>query len=211
MRKLLIMAIAMLACGCASAPKSTFNVVSESGMRSLRESAVLAVAVVPGAGMAHYTSAEQGVMMSGMMFGAIGGAVGAIAATSSANRRGARFAEEMGIDDPSLLVAERLRMQLDPESLHSGETGPRVVLKTTHWQYNQSGLGYTVHLQAFTAGGGREVAKGECRYLRKAGEMEAPEQMLLAGSAAGLKREYARAAEHCADYFMAALLPAGAP
>jgi len=207
-RTSILLAVVVAVAGCASVPKSTFSVVSDAGMRMLRQSASWTADVAPGKGLAHYTGAEQGAMMSGMMFGAIGGAVGAIAATSMANRRGGKLVEETGLVDPSLLVAEKLMRRLNAGPDPSDGTQARLTLTTTHWHLGQGNLAYFVQMQAYAPGGESAVAKGECKYLRKLGELGTSEQQLLEGSAEGLKSAYARAAEHCVDYFMGELIPA---
>jgi hypothetical protein len=207
----ILLAAVVAGAGCASAPKSSFSVVGNGDMRTLRQSTSWSADVVPGKGLAHFTAAEQAAMMSGMMFGAIGGAVGAIAATSSANRRGGELAEDRGLVDPSLLVAEKLLQRLNAGSQTSDEAKARLTLTTSHWQLGQGNVAYFVQLQAYAAGNGNVVAKGECKYSRKLGEAGTSEQQLLDGSAEGLKSEYGIAAEHCADYFMEQLIPGSSP
>lgn len=194
---LLVMALA----GCASTPTSKFDKLDASTLQALQGTGMLGIEVMPGKAFAHYTNAEQAMLTSGIMFGAIGGAIGAASANASANRRGGELMTSAGMMDPSQAVADKLRRRLPAARMTTHDADIRLSLTTSHWVMQQGNVGYFVQMQAVDAPSSRVMTKGECKYFRKAQEIGVGNEALLADSAAGLKQEYDRAAEHCADFF----------
>lgn len=193
--------------GCASVPKSKFDAIDAQAAKVLRGAGTLSVEVLPGKGLEHYTGAETAMMTAGMLFGAIGGAVGAVSAINSAKRRGTELATATGLTDPSQAVAQNMRQRLPAERLTVNGAETRLVMTTSHWAKNQGNLGYHVQMQMIDAGSSRVMTKGECKFARDTKAAGVSDEALLAESAAMLKQEYDRAAEHCADYFMGELFP----
>lgn len=194
---LLVVALA----GCASTPTSNFDKIDAQTAQALQGVGMLSVEVMPGKEFAHYSNAEQAMLASGIMFGAIGGAIGAASANASANRRGGALMAAAGMTDPSLAVADKLRLRLPAERMTTHDANIRLSLTTNHWVMQQGNVGYFVGMQVIDAPSSRVMTKGECKYFRKAQEIGSTNEALLADSAAGLKQEYDRAAEHCADFF----------
>jgi len=204
-QRCMIVLIAAVLTGCVSAPVSKFGPISASTRSALRGAEPVFVEALPGKGFSHGTSADTAVMATGMMFGAIGGAIGAGVAIKNANRRGATLASTDGLIDPAKAVADTLRTRLvSAGHPYSDDASLRFQVTTTGWGLNKGNLMYAAALQIGERLG--KVTKGECRYFRKPSELGVDSDALLADSGARLKLEYAKATDYCASYFSGVLI-----
>lgn len=191
--------------GCVSTPTSKFGFISPSTRSALGGAEPVFVEVLPGKGFSHGTSADSAVMATGMMFGAIGGAIGAGVAIKNANRRGAELTSADGLIDPAKAVADKLRQRLVAAGHpYSDQANLRFQVTTTGWGLNKGTLVYGAALQIGEKFG--KFTKGECKYFRKPAELGADSDALLADSGARLKLEYMNAADYCASYFSGVLM-----
>ncbi len=207
MQKMIALLMAVLLAGCATGPKSTFGPMDARTTEAVGRAATVRVEVEPGKTLAYFNSSDQAKMATGMLFGPIGGAVGAAAAISSAEKRGMALATEVGMPDPAMKVADLMRAQLAPRRPTAEAADLQVVLTTSHWVLQQGNVAYFVQLQATDRASGQLLTKGECKVLRKKNELQVAEEALLANAAARLKQEYGQAAEQCAGYFVGQLFP----
>lgn len=209
-KKLVVITAITVLAGCATAPKSKFDAINVETAGVLQGAGTLGIEVAAGKGMAHFTGAEQAMMTTGMLFGAIGGAIGASAAISSANRRGAELARTDNIVNPSEIVAEKMRQRLQSDHRLSTTIAAdtRLVLSTTNWVKQGNNVGYFVLLKVIDAQTSNVRTKGECKYFREGKQLAVSSEALLANNAEKLKQEYENAAEHCTGYFMQHLFPA---
>ncbi len=204
-QRCMILIVAAILTGCVSTPTSKFGFISPSTRSALDGSQPIFIEAMPGKGFSHGTSADTAVMATGMMFGAIGGAIGAGVAIKNANRRGAALASTDGLIDPAMAIADTLRKRLvSAGHPDSDQASLRFQVTTTGWSLNKGSLVYNAALQIGEKFG--KFTKGECRYFRKPSELGVDSDALLADSGARLKLEYAKAADYCASYFSGVLI-----
>ncbi|MEO6075880.1 MAG: hypothetical protein ABIP56_03660 [Dokdonella sp.] len=198
--RMLLAVIAVLAAGCASTPKSSVSRIAPTDQKWIASAPSISIDVEPAAKFERFGPKQQAQMMTGMMFGAIGGAAGAGIAIASARKEGALLVEKHSLTDPSLRVAEQMKRALSQYELtDEGKAYVLIRLTTKGWRLTKGRIGYAVELVAIKPARSAVLAKSECRILSDEGS---DDNAMLADSAARLRAEQERAASLCADYFL---------
>ena len=187
--------------GCASNPPSSkYTPVDAATARMLHGQSVRLL-MKPTPGFVHYTKGDQATMTIGILFGPIGGVVGATAAMKHSQSAGQALAIEKGIPDPTPLLSEKVRDMLATKyGSEIGSAGQAITVSTDHWALAK---GVVVFNASVSVGGDgkKPLALGQCRYRSSTGTNAPTEDDLLAGQTEKLKAELDKALDRCIEEF----------
>lgn len=205
-------ALVVLVSGCGSnLPKGTYVPVDSQTTRALQGGTVQ-LSAKPTPGFRHFTAGDQAAMTVGMLFGAIGGGIGAAAAIKHSENAGAALVAENAIADPAPVLAEKVRELLATKYGSAfGESNRNVTVAVDFWSLTKGGVvfGASVALSDAPAGvpNRKPLALGQCRYRSAGGNAAPTEDQLLADHAEKLKAELGSALDYCVDEFRRKLFP----
>ncbi len=203
----------VLLSGCATkapAPKSRYVPVGATLGETLQSRGIRLLAT-PAPSFVRITRGDQVKLTTGMMFGAIGGGIGAAIVLSQAEDAGRAIATENGITDPTLRLAERVRDMLATRyGSATTDSGLAVTVSTDNWSLTMDDLVFRASVVIDDTNGKaakpkKPLAKGTCGYRSASNGATADD--LLANGAERLKRELDAALEHCAQEFNRKLFP----
>jgi hypothetical protein len=200
-------AVAVLASGCGNNPPKGKYVPVDASAAQLLQGSHVQLLVKPTPGFRHFTSGDQAAMTVGMLFGAIGGGIGAAAAIKHSENAGQALVAENGISDPAPLLSEKVRDMLTTKyGSVIGDSSRTVTVAVDFWSLTKGNVvfGASVVVAEAQAGTSRKtppLASGECRYRSASGDGAPSEDDLLANHAEKLKAELASALDHCVGEF----------
>ena len=186
-------------------PSSKYRPVSAGAADAIRRKSVQLL-VMPTPKFVHFTGGDQAAMTVGMMFGALGGGIGAAAVLSHAQSEGQALVLENGIPDPTQELTEKIRNMLVTKYGSSiGDSSYAVTIATDSWALTKDTVVFNASVKLTdgkpTAAKSVPIAIGECRY-RSPDEKDRPSaDELLANHAEKLKQELSGALAHCVEDF----------
>lgn len=194
-----------LLAGCASnPPASKYSPVDPALGRMLHDRGVYLL-VAPTPDFRRMTGGDQATMTVGMLFGAVGGGIGAIAAIEHARSAGRAVVKENEIADPSLRLVERVREMLVAKyGTANTESGLTVTVSVDNWALVKDDVAFSASVVIAEATHDAKkrpgiFAKGVCQY--ESAPHGPTAEALLANGAAELKKELDAALEYCAEEF----------
>ncbi|MBO9662533.1 hypothetical protein [Dokdonella sp.] len=200
----IVAAAILLLAGCAStSPVSKYSPVDPALDRLLYDRGVYLL-VAPTPDFLRITGGHQATMTVGMLFGAVGGGIGAIAALEHARSAGRAIATENKIADPSPRLVDRVREMLAKYDTANTASGFAVTVAVDGWALHKDNVAFnaSVVIAEATADAKKRpsiFAKGFCHYESAPNGPTA--EALLADGAAQLKKELDTALEYCAEEF----------
>jgi len=204
MKKPLILLAAALLQACAhNPPVSKYTAISPSGVDLLRGKSIH-IKAAPTPDMVQTTTGDQATMTVGMLFGAIGGGVGAAVAMSHAKSRGHALMVENEIPDPTPILKQRVEAMLVAKYGSTvGDVGYEVEVATKSWALLKDNVVFTasVKLTDGAAPDPQIFALGECRYTSQTDPSTPPIEALLDHHAEKLKELLRKALEQCVQDF----------
>lgn len=198
-----LIVMTLLLDGCASNPPSSKYTPVDAATAQMLHGQSVRLLMKPTPGFVHYTKGDQATMTIGMLFGAIGGVVGATAAMKHSQIAGQALVVEKGIADPTPLLSEKVRDMLATKyGSEIGGAGQAITVSTDHWALAQGVVVFNASVSVGeTADGKKPLALGQCRYRSSNGTNAPAEDDLLAGQAEKLKAELAKALDRCIEEF----------
>lgn len=207
-RKTVTVMLCLLA-GCASnPPQSKYGPPSAQTIDALRGKNV-ELLIMPTPEFVQIEGSDQALMTVGILFGAVGGGIGAIAVMEHAKSRGQALVKEDAIADPTAELTDKIRDILTHKygsSLVDSGARYSVIVATDSWALAKDTvvLNTSVKIDDTAVAQGKKpvvVASGSCRY-RSPDEKGAPTaDDLLANHGEKLKQTLGAALDRCVqDY-----------
>jgi hypothetical protein len=203
-----LLVVAMLAlAGCASAAKSGHKALTPMHRESISR-APIELRLEETAAFRYRTSAQQGAMMVGMMFGAIGGGAAVLATDARAKVLGEELVREAGIIDPTPELARRVMSVLEQKlGAVEGDSPIQLSVSTESWGVSNRGVSFSARLELVDTRTDTRIAQALCRYLTPK-EANPPDlERMLANDAAFVKSSLDQAADACVNYFELNVVP----
>lgn len=203
-----VLVVAMTALvGCASTPKSSHKVLSPTIRASISD-APIEVRLEETAAFRHHTSAQQGGIMVGVLFGAIGGGVAAIAADARARSLGEKLVRETELVDPTPELARRLMSVLEQKlGAVEGNSPIQLTVSTEGWGIGKPGVYCHTRVALVDTRTDTRIAQALCRYVTPKEENPGDVGVVLADNAAFVKSSLDKAVDACVDYFAHNVVP----
>lgn len=150
------------------------------------------------------TGGHQATMTVGMLFGAVGGGIGAVAALEHARSAGRAIVTENRIADPSLHLVDRVREMLAKYDTANTASGFTVTVAVDGWALYKDNVAFNASVVIAEATEDAKkrpstFAKGFCHY--ESAPHGPTAEALLANGAARLKTELDTALEYCVEEF----------
>lgn len=199
--------LSILLSGCASrppAPKSKYVSVDPVLGKTLQDRGTHLLAK-PTPSFSRITQGDQAKLSTAMMFGAIGGGIGAAIVFSHAKSAGHAIVTENGITDPTLRMAEQVREMLATRyGSTTTDSSLTVTVSTDNWALAMDDLVFSASIVIENAANdaakpAKPLAKGTCGYRSAPNGPTA--DVLLENGAAQLKAELDTALEYCVQEF----------
>jgi hypothetical protein len=188
--------------GCASNPPSSKYMPVDGATAQLLRGRDVQLLMKPTPSFVHLTTGDQATMTVGMLFGPIGGVVGATAAIKHSQRAGQALVIENGIPDPTPLLSEKVReMLMARYGSVIGNSDYAVTVSTDRWALAKGVVVFNASVSVGTTDGREPLALGQCRYRSAIGANALAEDDLLASHAEKLKAELATALDRCVEEF----------
>src|SRR5690606_30147751 len=197
-RSSIVAAAVLLLASCASSPPtSKYSPVDPALGRILHDRGVRLM-VVPTPDFRRMTGGDQATMTVGMLFGAVGGGIGAIAVLEHTRSVGRAIVAKHGIADPGPRLVDRVREMLVRYDAANADSGLTVTVAVDDWALLTDKVVFRASVAIAEAGDDakrrpRQFAKGVCQYGSAPHGPTA--EALLADGAARLKTELDTAVE----------------
>lgn len=204
-----------LLAGCATtSPPSSgkYTAVSPALAQTLRERGMRMFAT-PTPDFVRMTNGDQASLTVGIMFGAVGGGIGAAAVIAHARSAGRTIVAENQIADPTPRLVERIREMLVAKyASENSDSGLTVTVSTDNWALSKDAVVLDASVVIADAAKTTQkhpkpLAKGVCHYRSASGDDMHTAEALLADGAARLKSELDAALDHCTEEFRVKLFP----
>lgn len=204
-----------LAAGCATtSPPSSgkYTAVDPALAGILRERGVRMFAT-PTPDFTRMTNGDQASLTVGIMFGAVGGGIGAAAVMAHARSAGRAIVIENEVADPTPRLVERVReMLVTRYASENSDSGLTVTVSTDNWALSKDAVVFDASVVITDAGTPtrqhpKPLAKGVCHYRSASGDATHTAEALLADGATRLKAELDAALDHCTAEFREKLFP----
>jgi len=203
----------LAACATTSPPSSgKYTAVSPTLAQALRERGVRMLST-PTPDFVRMTNGDQASLTVGVMFGAVGGGIGAAAVIAHTRSAGRAIVAENRIADPTPRLVERIREMLATRyASEDSDSGLTVAVSTDNWALSKDAVlldASVVITDANTATRKhpKPLAKGVCHYRSASGDDTHTAEVLLANGAERLKSELDAALDHCTEEFRWKLFP----
>jgi hypothetical protein len=200
---------AALVQGCATnPPASTYMAIAPTGVDAIRGKSVR-VKATPTPDFVQFTNGDQATMTVGMLFGAIGGGIGAAAAISHSKSRGQAVVHENAIPDPTALLVLRIESTLTSKYGSSiGDAGYEIDIATDYWALAKDDVVFNASVRLVDASVKNPnpkspplLALGQCRFSTKSDKDKLNADQLLDNHAEKLKQVLSQALDRCARDF----------
>jgi hypothetical protein len=205
----LLLAAALIQ-GCATHPplSSTYMAIAPTGIDAIRGKSVRIMAM-PTPDFVQFTNGDQATMTVGMLFGAIGGGIGAAAAISHSKSRGQAVVHENAIPDPTALLVQRIESTLASKYGSTiGHDGYEIDVATDYWALAKDDVVFNASVRLLDASVKNPnpnspplLALGQCRFSTKDDKDKLTADQLLDNHAEKLKQVLSQALERCAEDF----------
>jgi len=199
-----ILIAAILLQGCASKPPiSKYAVIAPDGIVAIHGQAVR-VKAAPTPDFIISTNADQATMTVGMLFGAIGGGIGAAVALEHMKSAGHAAVTVHAIVDPTQQLVARIEADLlSKYGITVGESHYELDVAILNWALAKDDVVYAASVKVLdeSATPPRLLATGECRFNTIADKDKLTAEELLANHAEKLKQVFDRAMDQCVKDF----------
>jgi len=203
-RKVLGLVMVALMQGCAvNPPTSKYTAITQTGVDAIRGKSVR-VKAAPTPEFVQFTNGDQATLTVGILFGPIGGGIGAAAAFSHAKSRGQSLVAENAIPDPTPRLVERVEALLGSKYGSSvGDSGYELDIATVNWGLAKDDVvfGASAKLTDGDALHPRPLAVGECKFSTKGDQTKPSLDDLLMNRAEKLKQLLDNALNLCVQDF----------
>lgn len=188
--------------GCATNPPvSKYMAIVPAGVDAIRGKPVR-VKAAPTPEFVQFTNGDQATMTIGILFGPIGGGIGAGVAISHAKSRGQALVKDNAIPDPTPRLVEHLKGMLASKYGSSvGDSGYELDIATDNWALAKDDVVFnaSVKLTDGDAQHPRLLALGECRFNTKNDKIKPSVEELLVNHAEKLKQILDNALNQCME------------
>jgi len=201
----IILCSLLAGCATTSPPSSgKYTAVNPVLAQALRERGVHMLAT-PTPDFTRMTNGDQASLSVGIMFGAVGGGIGAAAVMAHTRSVGRAIVTENQIADPTPRLVERIReMLVTKYASENSDSGLAVTVSTDNWALSKDAIVLDVSVVIADAATPTQkhpkpMAKGICHYRSASGDDTHTAEALLADGAARLKSELDVALDHCTE------------
>ncbi len=200
-RVLLSALVTAMLVACASGPRSSFKVRDPNGFAQTRAQN-LSLRTANGQAFAVSAPVDKAALTVGVLFGPIGGMIGAATTAARMQKRGAELMSEFDLSDPAKAIAHQLRERLAANHPNTPLVdGVWIEIRTSNWTLANNELLYSSQFTLQQRGENKPIASGNCYYASgKPKATDHPTEFLLTDNAAPLKALFTTAATHCASY-----------
>jgi hypothetical protein len=196
--------------GCATNPPvSSYMPIAPTGIDAIRSKSVR-IKATPTPDFVQFTNGDQATMTVGILFGPIGGGIGAAAAISHSKSRGQAVVHENAIPDPTALLVQRIESTLTSKYGSSiGDTGYEIDVATDYWALAKDDVVFNASVRLVDASvknaNGKPIAAplalGQCRFSTRNDKDKLTADQLLDNHAEKLKQVLSQALDRCAQEF----------
>jgi hypothetical protein len=207
LRHLLLTAALIQGCS-TNPPVSKYIAIAPTGVDAIRGKSVR-VKATPTPEFVQFTNGDQATMTVGILFGPIGGGIGAAAAISHSKSRGQAVVKENAIPDPTPLLVQRIESTLTSKYGSSiGDTGFEIDVATDYWALAKDDVVFVASVKLVDASAkdansktATPLALGQCRFSTKNDKDKLSADQLLDNHAEKLKQVLSQALDRCAQDF----------